>query len=152
MTSVLHHYDRPPTHSHLIKECILRRITPNVHRNALREGLDMVEPEGGHHQHIPWTNLRNNRTCSVLIATGWLQFAFLLLPANISLGMLQFINTSWWIQVVGEGGQTVSMVLNTQKWGIQLSIVSFGGCGGEVYIGLWLEKQGIHSSFGVRRC
>lgn len=67
MTSLLHHCGRP---SHLIKECILRGITPNVHRDALREGLDMVEPEGRHHQHIPLTNLRNNQMSSVLIATG----------------------------------------------------------------------------------
>ena len=58
------------THSHLIKEGILRGIAPNIYRNTLREGLDMVEPEGRHHQHIPWTNLRNNRMSSVLTRTG----------------------------------------------------------------------------------
>ena len=58
------------THSHLVKKGILRGIAPNIYRNTLREGLDMVEPEGRHHQHIPWTNLRNNRMSSVLTRTG----------------------------------------------------------------------------------
>ena len=58
------------THSHLIKEGILRGIAPNIYRNTLRESLDMVEPEGRHHQHIPWTNLRNNRMSSALTRTG----------------------------------------------------------------------------------